>query len=124
MRDLEIGGQYWGIHLEYSAGDKSIEDMNRKMRDVEDRLTHIEFTLYEPVVRRAPSSRFAEEETLQPKCTDTASFSLRIIEECSFLGQRSSTAATLNTASILLVHYHEPKAEVRNNCLNMLGRVW
>lgn len=89
-----------------------------------DRLKHTEFTLYKPVLRQAPSSHFAEEETLQPKCTDAASFLLRIIEECSFLGQRSSTAATLNIASILLVHYHEPKAEVRNNFLNMLGRVW
>ena len=38
-----------------------------------DRLKHTEFTLYEPVLRQAPSSRFAEEETLQPKRTDTAS---------------------------------------------------
>ena len=37
-----------------------------------DRLKHTEFTLYEPVLMQAPSSRFAEE-TLQPKRTDTAS---------------------------------------------------
>ena len=38
IRELEIGGHSWGIQqdsrtvLEYSTGDKRIEDMNRKMR--------------------------------------------------------------------------------------------
>ena len=43
------------------------------MRDMEGRLKESWFTFSEPVVRQAPSSHFAEE-TLQPECTDPASF--------------------------------------------------
>ena len=41
MRELEIGGEYWGIHPGYSIGDIKMEGMNRKMRGMEDRLKDI-----------------------------------------------------------------------------------